>query len=351
MNENILIIGGYGTVGSTISAHLSDLFPNKIIVAGRNHNKAQKLAKELNNKIFPVKFDVLNETNDTILENVKLVIMCIDQENTNFIEKCIEKGIHYIDITANSTFFEQIENLHYKAILNNVSILLSVGLAPGISNLLAKNSMNKLSNTKNIDLFILLGLGEKHGDAAYRWTFDNIHNEYEILNKSKKEKIRSFSLAKKTNLEGKRTFYSFDFSDQHILAKTTDLEKVLTRFAFDSNFLTSTVGFLRKIGVTRIFKNKMIQNLMLFIFKNVKLGSNIFAVKAVATNANNEVYESILKGYNQSQITAYMTVISAQEFLNKPFKAGVSHIHEVISDIPEFLNKLKSFDDSITINL
>ncbi|WLD23081.1 hypothetical protein NU10_10225 [Flavobacterium dauae] len=52
MNENILIIGGYGTVGGVISKHLSGLFPHKIVVAGINYNKAQKLAKEFIKSFF-----------------------------------------------------------------------------------------------------------------------------------------------------------------------------------------------------------------------------------------------------------------------------------------------------------
>ncbi|WP_375578502.1 saccharopine dehydrogenase NADP-binding domain-containing protein [Marivirga tractuosa] len=168
--KNILIIGGYGKVGSIISKHLAQYFPNRIIVAGRNLKKAKQLSKTLRNGVIPYQIDISNPKNFEILGEVSLVIMCIDQENTDFVSLCINKEIHYVDITANQEFIEKTELLHNRAKQKNITIALSVGLAPGITNLLAQHCVLKSPNSNLIDIFILLGLGEKHGEAAYRWT-------------------------------------------------------------------------------------------------------------------------------------------------------------------------------------
>ena len=42
MKSKILIIGGYGTVGRIVSEKLSELYPNQIIITGRNLNRAKK---------------------------------------------------------------------------------------------------------------------------------------------------------------------------------------------------------------------------------------------------------------------------------------------------------------------
>lgn len=351
MNKNILIIGGYGTVGRVISRHLSELFPNKIIVAGRDFPKAERLAKELNGRVSPVKFDVLTEKNSMILAHIRLVIMCVDQKDTTFIENCISKGIHYIDITAENDFFKKVQLLHEKALLNNAKVLLSVGLAPGISNLLAQNVINRSPNCTEVDLYVLLGLGEKHGDAAYKWTFGNIHSCYTVSTGPHSEQIKSFRRPQTTDLSGKRTFFSFNFSDQHILSKTTKVKKVMTRLAFDSRLLTNFIAALRMIGITKIFNNTVIQKALLFVFKNISFGSNVFAVKAVATTSERKIRESVLIGHNESLMTAYMTVLSVSELLDSPSKGGIFHIHELVSDIPLFLEKLKEYDSSVTIKL
>lgn len=248
MKDKILIIGGYGTVGSTIATHLTKAYPNKVIIAGRSIKKAEKRSRQLNNLAIPYEFDVSNSSSLEILKNVRLVIMCIDQKDNKFAETCIDNQIDYIDITANQKLIEKLEKLNAKAKEKEVSVILSVGLAPGITNLLAKNCINKMPDTKKIEIYILLGLGEKHGDSAYKWTLENIHTNYAIPINGAEKSVKSFTNPKTTNLLGKRTFYYFNFSDQHSLAKTTSVPTVETRLAFDSNFFTKLVAFFKKNG-------------------------------------------------------------------------------------------------------
>lgn len=352
MKDKILIIGGYGTVGSTIATHLSKVYPNKIIVAGRNIKKAEKLTRKLNNLIIPYEFDVSNISSLEILKNVRLVIMCIDQEDSNFVETCINYKINYIDITANQQLIEKFEKLNAKAKEKEVSVILSVGLAPGITNLMAKQCIEKLPNTKKIEIYILLGLGEKHGDSAYQWTLENIHKNYAIQINGTKKTVRSFTEPKTTNLLGQRTFYYFNFSDQHSLANITSVPTVKTRLAFDSNFFTKLVAILRKTGITKIFSNAKMQKIMIPLFKKASLGSDLFAVKVIAENDDKETYECELIGKNEGNITALLTVQLALKILKTPsVHIGVLHSNEIIENIPLFLADVKKMDNSITMKL
>jgi saccharopine dehydrogenase (NAD+, L-lysine-forming) len=349
MKSTILIVGGYGKVGSIITRHLAERYPNQVIVAGRDLKKAQSLSKALDDKVIPYYLDINNFSEVEILEHTKLVIMCIDQNDTAFVKLCIEKGNHYIDITANRQFIQQTEQLNDLAIENQVSIALSVGLAPGITNLLAQNCANQLPKTALIDIFILLGVGEKHGDAAYRWTFDNIHTSYNIQTNRKFKTITSFMHPKENDLLGKRNFYAFNFPDQYTLAKTLKADQVMTRMAFDNKLFTSSVAFLRKIGLTKLFSSKKIQNLLINLFKKVKIGSDVYAVKAVAENLHEELYESSVAGNGEGKITAYVTIETALIGMEKQLPYGVKHLHQIVDNIPDFLEKLKQYDDTIDI--
>ncbi|MEX2485147.1 MAG: saccharopine dehydrogenase NADP-binding domain-containing protein [Brumimicrobium sp.] len=347
--KKILIIGGYGKVGSIITQHLAECFPDKIVVAGRNLEKAQQLAEILNYKITPYQFDISNPTNPKILSEIGLVIMCIDQENTDFISLCIDKKIHYVDITANQKFVEKAEILHSKAKQNSTTIALSIGLAPGITNLLAQHCIEQLPSSKFIDIFILLGLGEKHGEAAYRWTFDNIHTTYKLSNELKT--VKSFTLGKKTQLVGTRKFYSLNFSDQHIMGKTKNIHQVITRVAFDSKLLTRCIALLRKIGLTKIFRNKKIQSILITLSSKLNFGSDIFAVKVISENTRKQKYECSLQGKNEGRITAFVAVEVVRYLMNSNNSHGVQHLHHFINEIPEFLHGLKQYDNSLEIKL
>lgn len=349
--KNILIIGGYGKVGSIISKHLAQYFPNKIIVAGRNLKKAEQLSKTLQHRVIPYQFDISNPKDIKILDEVSLVVMCIDQATTDFVSLCIDKRIHYIDITANQEFIEKTEFLYNRAKQNNITIVLSVGLAPGITNLLAQHCTLKLPNSKFIDIFILLGLGEKHGEAAYRWTFDNIHSTYKLHDKGNTKTVKSFTLGKKTQLIGRRKFYSFNFSDQHILGKSKNIDQAITRIAFDSKLMTNCIALLRKTGLTKIFSNKKVQNILINLFNRLNIGSNIYAVKVISQNKEKQKHECGLQGKDEGKITAYVAVEVVRYLVNNNDFHGVHHIHHIIKDIPRFLYGLKYYDNSLKIKI
>ncbi len=342
----IVIIGGYGAVGKIISRELSVVYPNQVVVAGRDGGKAKKLADVLKNGVVSYQVDVNHIKDTEFWDNVQLVVMCLDQEDTRFVKFCLEKGIHYIDISANYDIIGKIEKLNQEEVKS--AIVLSVGLAPGLTNLLVQHGISQVKAVEGIDIFVLLGLGEKHGDHAFRWTFDNIHKEYTVLRNGKYENVKSFTWEKKTNLEGRRSFYLFDFSDQHVLAKTTAAKSVTTRMAFDVNVITKSVGLLRKWGLTKVFRSKRVQRLLMPIFKNLGFGSDIYGVKAVVYDEKGESYESSVSGYGEGRVTALVAAKTAEYILQNPVKPGVSHLHEVINDIPAFLMGL---DKEAKVNL
>ena len=108
--------------------------------------------------------------------------MCIDQSNTKFVEACLLRGIHYVDISASYKFLSQVELLSQLAIENKSSVVLSVGLAPGVTNLLSSLCKIKDPTVEQIDIFIMLGSGERHGNAAYKWAFNDLNDKYLISN-------------------------------------------------------------------------------------------------------------------------------------------------------------------------
>lgn len=307
------------------------------------------MAHKLNHQVIPYALDIEHIEDDSILNHTKVVIMCIDQKDTAFVERCIAKGVHYIDITANESFMQQVEHLEEKALVNEVAVALSIGLAPGITNLLVQHASNQLQNPTLAAIFVLLGIGEKHGDAAYRWTFDSIHSTYDIIQKEKTSTIKSFSDPKRTNLLGNRKFYTFNFSDQHTLSKTTSIAEVRTRMAFDSRALTTLIAVARRLGLTKILTNKTIQNGVISIFKKIHIGSDVFAVKAYIENAEKETYAYSLQGKDEGKITAYVAIEMALYLMQNEVKYGVKHIHQLVEDIPAFLENLKRYNSSIQI--
>ncbi|MCS3528690.1 saccharopine dehydrogenase family protein [Chryseobacterium sp. JUb7] len=351
MSSKILIVGGYGAVGSIIAENIAEIYPEKVIVAGRSFYKAKKLAEKLHGKVIPIQFDVNNSEDFSILNEVKLIIMCLDQNNTEFVEYCIAKSIAYVDISAQYQTLKNIETLHYQAVHGHANVILSVGLAPGITNLLAQYAVSQLEDTDSIDIFILLGLGEKHGDFAYRWTFNNLDSRYRLTIDNKIKVMKSFTQPVNTNLLGKRNFYLFDFSDQYFLANTLNVPKIQTRMAFDVEWFTELTAILRKLRITKLFKNETVQNLVIRSFHHFPLGTDVYGVKVVAKDKDGNTTDFTVSGNNEGKITACVATEIALLVLNENLPKGVLHSHQIVKNIPLFLDNLKKYDSSFQYNI
>lgn len=353
-NGKILIIGGYGAVGKIISTALANLFLSKVIVAGRNYKKAKNLAVELNKKVSPLELDIESiDEDDERLIGVSIVLMCIDQKNTEFVRQCVKRGIHYIDITANYDFLSKIELLDNEAKENNSTVILSVGVAPGLTNLLAKHCKQISEDIQFTNIYILLGLGEKHGEAAYHWTFNDFNDEFYINEGKCRLKVKSFEDGRQivfSDKIGKRMAYRSNFSDQHVIPKTLDISSVSTRLCFDSAFMTSLYALIKKTGLSKLVKLKIVQDSLIKFFKIFRFGSDQFALKLEAGVYWEEgrLYECSINGNGQGYTTGLVAAKVAEKLYTSTFDSGVHHIENLFDpvDLIQSLSVNLNFEES-----
>jgi len=341
----ILIVGGYGSVGRVISDTLGKRFPREVIVAGRNLKRAEALSSKLNNNVIPLELDIRSVNwEDKQLNNISLVIMCIDQSSTHFISQCIKRGIHYIDITANYKFLSQIESLGEEAKKYGSTIVLSVGLAPGISNLLAKHCKTVVHDMRFADIYILLGMGEAHGDAAYRWTFEDINDQFSVKEEGKVEQVASFEDGKKTIFSdylGKRTAFRSNFADQHVIPRTLDLDSASTRLCTDSPMITWLFALLKKTGGSKLLTFRIVQDYLIKFLTIFPFGSDQYVVKVEAGSRRKKgvQYECSVSGNGEGHITGLVAAKVAEQMRISSFAPGVFHIEQLFEPL-EFIESL-----------
>jgi saccharopine dehydrogenase-like NADP-dependent oxidoreductase len=158
MNDKLLIVGGYGQVG-------------RVIVAGRNYHEAEAFSAATGGNVLPLALNVHGgSANADVLQGVKVVVMCVELPDAEFVENCLRLGVHYVDISASYEWLSQIESLQADAKEGGATAVLSVGLAPGLTNLLARYNKMLVDEIRHLDIFIMLGLGEVHGEAAVEET-------------------------------------------------------------------------------------------------------------------------------------------------------------------------------------
>jgi len=344
--EKILVVGGYGYVGRTISTILANHFPGRVIAAGRDIRKAENLSEETSGKVLPLALDVFGPDADLekALESVSLVIMCLDQPDTRIVEQIIRRGIDYIDITASSNFLASLEKFNGLAKESGSSVVLSVGLEPGLTNLLVADAANVLDDVHHIDIFVMLGMGDAHGDAAIRWTLENIDAEFMVLEKGTEKSVRSFEDAKRTKLPGigERTAYRFDFPDQHSLPKTLGVDSVSSRLCFDLESVTNTFAMLKMMGALRILSRKRTRDFAVKLLKTLRFGSDQFVLKVEASGrkkGEDMRIDTAIRGAGEAHQTGLVAAEVAHRLYSDGCPAGVFHIEQLFEP-QEFIHSI-----------
>ncbi len=330
-----MIIGGYGEVGGNIARQLAQSTDLQMLIAGRQLAKAKSFCQQLGPKAHPVEMDIQQpKSYETILQ-ADLVIMCIDQKHTALVQYCLEHHIHYIDITAHFAFHKQIEQL--EPLAQQSTVIMSVGFAPGLSNLLAKHLMDQMEPIEALHISILLGLGKKHGVGAIEWLLDQMNQSYTIKKNGATQTVRNFSEKKITyfNKLGKKSSYLFNFSDQHVLQRKMPLSEIQTYLTFDVELVNRLLAILHRCRITSLLKYDWIKHGLIKIiqsFRYITSSSDICAIKVEAMNSeDNRVNEThqIWYANNEALMTAYITVLVVKQFIYSTLPYGVYHIDDL----------------------
>src|SRR5690606_41195867 len=86
----------------------------------------------------------------------------------------LRRGIRYVDITATMPIIRQISRLDTTAHRYGATAALSVGVAPGLTNLLAHQCLDQLPSARTVDISLLLGMGGDHGAGSLRWIAERL---------------------------------------------------------------------------------------------------------------------------------------------------------------------------------
>lgn len=340
--KKILLVGGYGTVGKFILERLIKNFD--VIIVGRNNSKINSLCELYPQKLTGLKLDINSDLiPKEVLESVSLVINCIDLSNIKVIEECFKQKVDYIDISATYDVIQQIEKLNSIAQLSQAKAVLSVGIAPGLTNLLAAYCKSKATKPlEKVNLSVLLGLGEAHGVAAINWTLETIASKYTIDLDGKQQEIKSFTRKITTNFPeqlGLRKAYAFNFPEQYVVRKTLGYKEATSWLCFDDKLSTDLTALLASLGIFTFIKGK-IKDLLVKLFTLIHVGSEVFAVQADSYDKQEELcFSATLMGFQEARITGLVAAKVAEMVVSGSYPYGVHHIEQLFT-LDDFLPEL-----------
>ncbi len=342
MNESppsILIIGGYGAVGSHIAKTLVKQYGLSVTIAGRNKTKAEAFATKLGKLAQGVAFDSHQlDKNRDLLANYKLVINCVDQPDTKLIQELIKQDGAYIDITADYKFIRQARKLHSEAQSNGARILLGLGLIPGLANVMAKAASEQVGTGAKIITTTLLSLADQPGDMAMAYMIGASGERYEVP--GERRVIRSFGESRISLFPaplGPRRAYHFPLPGQFFYPETLGAETASTYLALEPNWSATMLAAVTKLGLAPLLKSAAVQRVILPLLNSLPTG-NAQPVYAVLTEASAKGRQAryLVHGEEESATTALVAAIVSRAVVSGRLdKPGVWLPEQVIE--PQWL--------------
>ena len=268
MND-ILVVGGYGVVGRRIASELGPDYPNRVIIAGRNLAKAEQAAAAIGQGVRGRAIDItVPRSVAAALDNVAVVISCIDQPGRTLLWAAVERGLGYTDITPHLTELGRgpaFEKIDAAARASGARLILGAGIVPGISNVIVRALAGSLGGVDEVETTLLLGAADVSGPASFDYFLQELAMSFEIHVDGEDRPARPFSLPRVIEFPspvGAKLGYLFPFSDQVLYPRTIGVRTARTRLAIEPAWLASALSMVTWTGASHLLAANIIRKLI-----------------------------------------------------------------------------------------
>ena len=259
MPGSVLIVGGYGVVGSRIAAGLAADFPGRVLIAGRHLDRAEATAAAIGHGVRGRRIDVTVPSSiAAALDGVSVAVNCIDQPERGLLWAAIQRGLAYTDITPHLTDLGRgagYERVDAAARAAGARILLGAGMVPGISSVLVRALAEELGGADQIETSLLLSADDTSGPGSFDYLLQELTMGFDVYIDGTDRRARPFTAPRIVAYPapaGPRRAYLFPFSDQVLYPRTLGARTVITRLSVDPPRMSRLLSLLASTGAAHL---------------------------------------------------------------------------------------------------
>jgi saccharopine dehydrogenase-like NADP-dependent oxidoreductase len=253
----IIVIGGYGDIGSYVVEKLVENSTHQVTIAGRNLKKARSLCSTFKGHIGALYVDVDEKATLTgALGNFDLVINCAGpfyKYGANVATAAIETKTHYIDICDDADPLPKLFALDAAAKRAGVTVLTGMGWNPGISNLAARLGANLLDAVDEIKIAWVAGSGDAEGKAALAHVLHGITGQVPAFRDGKQVTAPAWTEMELVEFPaplGELPEFLFGHPEPVTLPQALSAKKIEVRGGINPSWNNNALRFIRSLGLT-----------------------------------------------------------------------------------------------------
>jgi saccharopine dehydrogenase-like NADP-dependent oxidoreductase len=354
MQDKILILGSNGILGKYIIEKVIHSFGvENLVISDYEKNRLSRkmeqicgqFGKEPNSRVIDV------NSEDSVrkgLNSIGIVILAIQQNEPLIQRLCLEYNIPSIDVSVNPKFISKALSLN-KQTTNQSLQLITAGLFPGLSGILAKEIAKRSAKQETVDVGLLQSANGTNGKTGVSDMLTIFDRDVEWIQQDNSAIKSGFSHKKKFRFPdpiGNATLRLADFVERNYLKSIGINSNYWT--SFDKESLNKSISLLKKLGFLRLFKYPVVGNFLSAAISKQNQGDKQEVIGLVAKSSNSEIYMVLKSDY---EATASCVIAFAKKMLgNKrsyngvrfPFEAFI--FEEIKSDVSDVIMEISALD-------
>ncbi|MFT6408747.1 MAG: saccharopine dehydrogenase-like NADP-dependent oxidoreductase [Arenicella sp.] len=329
----VLIVGGYGIVGTQIASILRQRHPKiRLIIAGRDANKAKQFAETLG-YAEGVAMDATKVSQISPLHGKLAAVVTATNDLNNYVLlDTIANHIPYIDVTR---WTAQLKQAIVRIASENITqpVILSSAWMAGTAALLAKKVSQQFSIVDTLDIDILFSLKDKAGPNSIDY-IDQLGTPYDVFDGGNIRTVKPMTEPKYVDFDSglSTNTFRFDTPDQLTLPISSSANSVSARIAYDDKYSAGLLSFLVRSGLWRIINRPLFKKFRHSLLYNPGEGGPhevLVTVIGKGTDGSPKtVRATLLDDQGQTHLTALGGVIQIERALSI---AGNSGIHSGVT--------------------
>ena len=254
----IIVVGGYGDIGSGVVERLIEYSSHQVTIAGRNLKKARTVCKNLKDYVGALQLDLSEKASLTkTFGNFDLVVNCAGpfyQYDANCAIAAIETRTHYIDICDDPDPLQKLFALDDAAKRAGVTAITGMGWNPGISSMAARLGADLLDEIENIKIAWVVGSGDSRGRAALMHTLHGITGKIPVVREGKRTTVPAWTEMEMVEFPaplGELPALLFGHPEPLTLPRTLKAKSIEVRGGISPPWNNKALRIMRSLGFTK----------------------------------------------------------------------------------------------------
>ncbi len=253
----ILVVGGYGGIGSCVVEKLIEFSSHQVTVGGRSMKRARAACRTFKDYVGALQVDVEKKaTLSAAFGGFDLVINCagpFNKSGANVAIAAIAARTHYIDICDDPDPLSKLFALDNAAQRAGVTVLTGMGWNPGVSNVAARLGANLLDEIDDIKIAWSVGSGDSSGLGALKHTLHGITGKVPVLKDGKQMMVPAWAEMETVDFPaplGEMPELMFGHPEPVTLPRTIKAKNISVRGGVCPPWNNKTLRLLRTLGLT-----------------------------------------------------------------------------------------------------